>query len=73
MEERPMDMPPPEAGVAAFAQSAWYACPGEPCHDVAVRVIRLELHILRCSIDRRTSKQEQRYNVFGHDFFSLSI
>lgn len=38
MEERPMDMQPPEAGVAAFAQSAWYACPGEPCHDVAIRV-----------------------------------
>ena len=38
MEERPMDMPPPETGVAAFAQSAWYACPGEPCHDVTVRV-----------------------------------
>lgn len=38
MEERPMDMPPPEAGVAAFAQSAWYACPGEPCHDVEIRV-----------------------------------
>jgi len=38
MEERPMDMPPPEDGVAAFAQSAWYACPGEPCHDVEIRV-----------------------------------
>jgi Predicted transcriptional regulator len=38
MEERPMDMPPPETGVAAFAQSAWYACPGEPCHDVTIRV-----------------------------------
>ncbi len=38
MEERPLDMPPPEGGVAAFARSAWYACPGEPCHEVRIRV-----------------------------------
>lgn len=38
MEERPLDMAPPESGVAAFAESAWYACPGEPCHSVAIRV-----------------------------------
>jgi predicted DNA-binding transcriptional regulator YafY len=38
MEERPMTLPQPEAGVAAFAQSAWYACPGEPCHGIRIRV-----------------------------------
>jgi predicted DNA-binding transcriptional regulator YafY len=38
MEEREMDMTPPAAGVGAFAMSAWYACPGEPCHKVKVRV-----------------------------------
>lgn len=38
MEERKMDMAPPEAGVEAFAMSAWYACPGEPCHKVTVLV-----------------------------------
>jgi predicted DNA-binding transcriptional regulator YafY len=38
IEERHMDMEPPADGLAAFAQSAWYACPGEPCHKVTVRV-----------------------------------
>jgi len=37
-EERPIDMPPPQSGLAAFAQSAWYACPGEPCHGIRIRV-----------------------------------
>jgi len=38
MEERPMTLPQPKAGVAAFAESAWYACPGEPCHGIRIRV-----------------------------------